>query len=190
MLTLDEENLVRLFQELDPKRRAQATKGALRRAANLVKKEAVKNLKSSKNGKGKNINTASGLQKGIRRLIYRKTMGFRVTVGTARRGKSDKAFIYGYHQGRGYRRAMARGVRKGFLTSYEKPVLIWAEDGTDDRSTKSRGRKKGHFTGSMPRYGFMERTKVQMKDKVTDLLHKEINYSIQRIAKKYGCRVT
>ncbi len=164
MLTLDDDNLVKLFEALNPKQRKQAIQGALRRAATKVKKEAVKNLRSARNGKGETIKTSKELEKGIRRLAYKKHLGFRVTVGSKKKAKT-------------------------------KPILVWAEEGTKKRFTKTqtkvyRRKRGGHYTGEMPRYGFMQRTKEQVKDKVTDMLHNEINQNIQRIAKKYGCRVT
>ena len=169
MMTVDDEKLIKLFQALDPKQRKKAIKGALTRAANLVRKEAQANLKSSK------INTSTGLPKGIRRLVYRDKLGFRVTVGTGK-----------------------KGVRGAFHTNRqgkEKPVLLWAEGGTKRRFTVTtsrifRRKRRGHPTGSMPRYGFMERTKQEITPKVDALLKNEINLNIQKIAKKYGCTIS
>lgn len=190
-MTIDDEKLVKLFEALDPKRRRQALKGALRRTANLVRKKAQANLKSS------HINTSTGLPKGIRRLLYKQKLGFRVTVGTKKRGGGQNSAAYGYHQGRSYRRAVERGVSAARLTSYEKPVLLWAENGTKSRRTKasslwrgSRRKRRGHPTGSMPRYGFMERTRQEMSPEVDALLKNEINLNIQKIAKKYGCTIS
>lgn len=168
-MTVDDENLVKLFKALDPKQREKALKGALMRAGNLLLKEAQTNLKNKK------INTDTGLPKGIRRLIYKKVLGFRVTVGTGK-----------------------KGVRGGFHTNRfgkEKPVLLWAEGGTKKRFTTTltrifRRKRRGHSTGWMPRYGFMEKTRQEMSPQIEALLKKEINLNIQRIAKKYGCTVS
>ena len=43
----NDENLQRLFAELEPKRRLQAIKGGFRREANQVRKTAINNLRSS-----------------------------------------------------------------------------------------------------------------------------------------------
>lgn len=168
-MTIDDEKLIKLFEALDPKRRRQALKGALRRTANLVRKKAQANLKSS------HINTSTGLPKGIRRLLYKQKLGFRVTVGTGK-----------------------KGVRGAFHTNRqgkEKPVLLWAEGGTGQRFTKTatrifRRKRSGHSTGSMPRYGFMEKTRQEMSPEVDALLKNEINLNIQKIAKKYGCTIS
>ena len=191
-MTVDDEKLVKLFAALDPKQRKKAIKAALTGAGAQVRKAAVKNLKAIKR-----LNSSTGLTKGIRRINYKGKLGFRVTIGTKERGKGKNSAAYGYHQGRSYRRAVARGVNEDKLKSYEKPVLLWAEGGTKSRHTKtkssrrgSRRKRRGHPTGSMPRYGFMERTKQEMTPKVDALLKNEINLNIQKIAKKYGCTIS
>ncbi len=178
MMTVDDDKLVKLFQALDPKQRKKAIKSALTRAAAQVRKQAVKNLKSALPESGKD------LAKGIRRVSYKNKIGFRVTIGTKKKKKGSRieSVMHSddvYHTNR-------RGLAK--------PILIWAEGGTKSRHTKtesswrgSRRKRKGHPTGSMPRYGFMEKTKEEMLPKVDAMLKQEINLSIQRIAKKYGC---
>lgn len=167
----DDKNLQRLFAEMDTKKRMKALKGAFRRTANQVRKTAIKNLRGS-------IRTDSDLECGVRALVFkRKAAGFRVTIGTKKAGKSGKE--YGYHLNR-------QGLKK--------PVLIWAEAGTRWRRSKKAtlyqigGKwRTGRTRGFMKRYGFMQKTLTEVRDRVTDSLHKEVVNSITKEAKKYGC---
>lgn len=169
MLQYDDSNLERLFTAMEPKRRLKALKGAFRREANRVRKTAVNNLRGS-------IRSDKDLENGVRALVFKRKAGFRVTIGTRKASKNGNG-ERGMHLNR-------RGLKK--------PVLIWAEGGTADRRTKSKTRifkrsRKGHSTGRMRRYGFMAKTLTQVRDSVTDDLHKEVINSITKEAKKYGC---
>lgn len=164
----DDENLQRLFAEMDTRKRMKALKGAFRREANNVRKTAINNLRGS-------IRTDRDLERGIRTVVFKRKAGFRVTIGTKKAGKSGKE--YGFHVNR-------RGL--------EKPVLIWAEGGTNLRRTKTKTRiftrsRKGHKTGRMKRYGFMRKTLTDVRDRITDSLHDEVINSVTKEAKKYGC---
>lgn len=165
-------NLQRLFAELEPKRRTQALKGGFRKAANNVRKKAVANLR------GKEIRTDKDLEKGIRAVVFKRKAGFRVTIGTKKAGKNGKG-ERGMHTNR-------QGLKK--------PILIWAEMGTKQRETKNGGGRRAaryraaHSTGSMPRYGFMEETRNQVRDTVTEDMRKQVTENVQRVAKKYGCK--
>lgn len=170
-ISYDCRNLQRLFEELTPKRRAQAIKGALRRAANTIRRVAVNNLRSS-------LNSNRDLERGVRAIVWKRQAGFRVTVGPKAASRKTGKGERGYHTNR-------RGLKK--------PVLMWAEDGTDSRRTKSKARiftrsRKGHSTGRMKRYGFMARTKSETEANVTSMLHTEIINNVKRVAKKYGCK--
>ena len=166
----DDSQLQKLFAELEPKRRAQAFRGAFKRAADSVRRTALSNLRSK-------IRTNKDLERGVRSIVYKKkAAGFRVTVGTKKANKKGKREA-GYHLNR-------QGLKK--------PVLIWAEDGTKSRKTKTetkifRRSRKGHPTGRMKRYGFMAKTRNQTEGSITATLHDEIRASVARIAKKYGC---
>lgn len=169
MLEYDDRNLQRLFAEMDAPHRLKALRGAFRKEAGRVRRIAVNNLRGS-------IRTDRDLAKGIRAIVYKKTAGFRVTIGT-RKANRNGLGEYGFHKNR-------QGLKK--------PVLIWAEEGTDLRRTKARSKifvrkRKGHSTGRMRRYGFMAKTKSQVQDSVTNNLRKEIVKSVEKIAKKYGC---
>ena len=169
----NDENLQRLFAELEPKRRLQAIKGGFRREANQVRKTAINNLRSS-------IQSNKDLEKGVRAIVFKRKAGFRVTVGTKRAGKNGKGEA-GFHTNR-------QGLKK--------PVLIWAEEGTKDRKTKPKqGTRRraarlraSHSTGRMKRYGFMAQTLNSVRDTVTDNIHKMVTENIEQVAKKYGCK--
>lgn len=169
----NDENLQRLFAELEPKRRLQAIKGGFRREANQVRKTAINNLRSS-------IQSNKDLEKGVRAIVFKRKAGFRVTVGTKRAGKNGKGEA-GFHTNR-------QGLKK--------PVLIWAEEGTKERQTKpKKGTRRraarlraSHRTGRMRRYGFMAQTLTSVRDTVTTNIHEMVAENVQKVAEKYGCK--
>ncbi len=177
MIRYSPENLSKLFKELDPKKKIQALKGASRKAATKVRKKAVENLRSS----GLAINKE--LEKGVRKSIYKKKPGFLVTIGSKEKKKRTK-----------------KGPAKSTWTNFsyhtnskglKKPILIWAEEGTQVRKTRTQSswfvrKKKGHLTGRMRAYRFMKKTKKDVKDKVTDFYRKSLEESIIQTVKKYG----
>lgn len=170
----DDSNLQRLFAELEPKRRVQAIKGGFRKEAAKVRKTAINNLRSS------GIKSSKDLERGIRAVVFKRTAGFRVTVGTKRAGKNGKGEA-GYHTNR-------QGLKK--------PILIWAEEGTAERRTKpkkgTRRRaarlRQAHSTGRMRRYGFMAQTLNDVRDTVTNDLHAMVIDNVTKVAEKYGCK--
>ena len=169
----DDRNLQQLFADLGPKRRLQAVKGGFRREANRVRKTAINNLRSS-------IRTDKDLEKGVRAIVFKRKAGFRVTVGTKKAGKNGKGEA-GFHTNR-------QGLKK--------PILIWAEDGTEERKTKPKqGTRRraarlraSHRTGRMKRYGFMAQTLSSVRDTVTANIHEMVTENVQKVAKKYGCK--
>ncbi len=169
----NDENLQRLFAELEPKRRLQAIKGGFRREANQVRKTAINNLRSS-------IQSNKDLEKGVRTVLFKRKAGFRVTVGTKRTGKNGKGEA-GFHTNR-------QGLKK--------PILIWAEEGTEERKTKPKqGTRRraarlrtSHRTGRMKRYGFMAQTLQSVRDTVTNNIHEMVTENVKKVAEKYGCK--
>lgn len=156
-MTYDDSRLFKLFGELDPKRRKQALKGAMSRTGSKVRRVALKNLRSA-------FKAGKDLEKQLRKVNYRKQLGFRLTVRP--NGKSKRA-----------------------------PILMWGETGTRKRYTKTetkiyRRKKRSHYTGQMPRYGFMERTRSEVDGEVTEMFRQEVVRNVTRIARKYGCTVT
>ena len=169
----DDRNLQQLFADLEPKRRLQAVKGGFRKEANRVRKTAINNLRSR-------ISTDKDLEKGVRAIVFKRKAGFRVTVGTKKAGKNGKGEA-GFHTNR-------QGLKK--------PILIWAEDGTEERKTKPKqGTRRraarlraSHRTGRMKRYGFMAQTLSSVRDTVTANIHEMVTENVQKLAKKYGCK--
>lgn len=161
-----------LSRLLTPRQIRNSVKRAYRREANKACKIAVRTLRvSGLRVKGDN----SDWEKGIRPYIYSRGGGFLVTVkakGTNRQGKGEK----GMHKNRA-------GVKK--------PVLMWAEDGTAVRKTKSRSRvfirkRKGHSTGRMPGYGFLDKATPGMFQSVEAGLFPEIEAAMDKVARKAG----
>lgn len=171
VMQYDDSNLQRLFAALQPRQRMQALKGAFRREAGRVRKVAVGNLRSS-------IRSDRDLERGVRAIVFKRKAGFRVTIGTKKAGKSGKE--YGFHTNR-------RGLKK--------PVLIWAESGTKRRQSRHATRypvgsrwATGKNRGAMKSYGFMSKTKSDVRGSVTDSLHNQVREYVTKTAKKYGCR--
>lgn len=139
-----------VYRALDLKEQRKAMRGAMRREGNRLKKQAAANLQGSGMGTG----TKQKVSKGIRVRVYPDRYGAGFMLSVKPRGR------HGVHKNR---------------FGKEKPVLMWAEDGTRLRHTgrrlssffsKSRytGKKVrqyvrgGRSTGRMRRYGFMRRT--------------------------------
>lgn len=174
MIECDAEKLTKAIMELEPKRRMQAMKGAFRKAANKVKKQAVGNLRQAK------VRSDKSMEKGIRSAVWKKKAGFRVTIGTKKANKRGKG-ASGWHTNR-------RGQTL--------PILIWMEKGAKDEGKKTRytktqtrifkRKRKGHSTGILKPRGFMEKTEKEMKDQITDELRLAMEDSIMKALKKYG----
>ena len=92
--------------------------------------------------------------------------GFRVTVGTGRGN-------VGFHK-----------TRQGVL----KPVLMWAEDGTEYRRTRGSAKRPSRVTGKMKRYGFLERAKNQTAGRITNDIRDAVVNGIIKTSQKYGCQ--
>lgn len=167
----DDTQLQKLFTEMDVKHRKRALKGAFRREANQVRRTAINNLRSS-------LHSNRDLEKGIRAIVFKKAAGFRVTIGTKKANRKTGKGEKGMHINR-------QGLKK--------PVLIWAEGGTEQRKTKTKTRvfvreRRSHNTGRMKRYGFMRKTQTDVRDKVTADLRNEIVESVTKTANKYDCK--
>lgn len=163
-----------LLREMTPKQIRAAVKGAYRAEAKKARAIAVRNLSSS----GLDVQgNRSDWQKGIRSYIYRNGGGFMITVkarGSKDGGKSMHVNRFGF----------------------KKPILMWAEEGTKPRKTKSNGGshartfvrrlRKGHATGSMPAYGFLARSAPEMYRTVEQDLYGEVEKAVEKKAAKLG----
>lgn len=160
----DDRNLQRMIDELDAKHRVKVLKGAFRIAGNKIKKTAIMNLRQS-------ISSNKTLEKGVKVKVWKRTAGFRVTVGD------------GFYKSKRFTGYSAREV----------PVLRWLDTGTKGRKTKKKlrffkGGKKSHSTGRLKSYGYMSRTLNQEESSVTAYLQDAVVKSVTRISKKYGCK--
>lgn len=187
-ITYDDSKLEKFFADLDPKQRKSALKGCMRRSAGKVRKQAVSNLRSCTTRKGTAINSNRELERGIRAIVYKKkAVGFRVTVGPGRGGR-------GYYKTKGYKKAYDKAFKKSgdekkaheAAKGKMKPVLIWMENGTKARSTRSWPRSRRHSTGTLRSYGFIKKTEDQMKGRITEVVRDSIREYMTKLIKKYG----
>lgn len=163
-----------VFTALDVKKQRKVMKSAMRREGNRLKKVAVDNLRASGIGQG----TKRSLSKGVYVRTYpdRYGLGFMVSV-----------------KPHGHR----KGVHKN-RQGLEKPVLMWAEDGTRQRRTGRR--KKSFFSlsrftgkrvrqynrdganrGRMRGYGFLAKTERQTADSVEENLFRELEKQVNAV---------
>lgn len=150
----DDSRLWRMFAELERPARLRAVKMAFRREAARVRRVAVDNLRSK-------VASSRQIERGIRNVVYKRTAGFRVTIGS---------------------RAAPKGKSKG--KGGGKPVLIWLEGGTERRFTR-RGRRN---RGVIRPVRFMARTLTRVRGTVGADLRRQVIESIIRISRKYGCK--
>lgn len=144
-----------LTAALDQKSVRNSLRSALRKSAGRVKQAAVQQMKSRGLGAG----STQKLSKSIRTRVYPQNRGFLVTVKP--HGKK------GYHRNR---------------FGKEKPVLMWAEEGTKARFTRGRRR----FTGSMKAYRFMQRAEDMTSATIEKDLLREYEVQLQKRLKQKG----
>lgn len=178
-----------VLEALDLKEQRKAMRGAMRREANRIRKMAVGNMTSSGllSSKGKkhrkdSTTTAGKLGKGIYARVYPDKYGAGFMVSVTPHGK--------------------RGIHKN-RQGLQKPVLMWAEEGTRFRrvgkrkkgftyTSKRTGKKQrayirgGHSTGTMPTYGFMEKTEAQATMSVEQNLFKDFQDNLNKAIVKKG----
>lgn len=172
--TYNGQEWTRLLSELSPKELRKALRKAVRREASAAIKTARASLAaSSLKVKG----SRSDFDKGIRSFIYnpKRAVGFLITVkprGAGRNGKGEK----GMHTNR---------------FGLKKPVLMWAEDGTKPRATKSRTKvytrkRMTHRTGQMPAYGFLKKAESEIFRQVEEGMVGDLEKAVEEAAKKSG----
>ncbi len=168
-----------VYKALDQTTHRKAMRSAMRREGNALKKAAVSNLGQSGIGGGTKRSLSSGIY--VRTYPDRYGLGFMVSVKPHGKRKG----IHLNRQGR------------------EKPVLMWAEDGTRLRHVgrrissvfgKSRftGKKirqyvrGGASRGKMKRYAFLAKTEQQTGASVEGNLFTSFQRSLERAARKQG----
>lgn len=155
-----------MMEVLDVRDQRKAMRSAMRREANKVKKMVGEEITAE--GLGTSSSTGHNLWKGLRVRVFPQKYGAGFMVSTKPRGGK------GYHKNR---------------WGKEKPVLMWAADGTKMRHTKGKGAlhfgRKGHSTGRMPKYDFMAKTEdraaAMVERDMIGEVEKEMNKRIERI---------
>jgi hypothetical protein len=161
-----------LLKQMNARQIKNSMKGAIRREANNARKIAQYKLSTQPiDVQG----SQSDWKKGIRARIYPKGTGFLITVKSRAANK----------QGQG-EKSMHKN-RQGL----KKPILMWAEDGTNPRKTKTKTKiftrlRKGHKTGRMPTYEFLDKATPDMFMSVETNLSSSVEASVARQAKKAG----
>lgn len=175
-----------LLKQLDRKQIKRALKGAYRKEANNAVKIARRHLHSS--GMQVKGNKADW-DKGIRTYVYSRGGGFLVTVKARAKSKRNSKEA-GMHANRQYGKPYKRGPLKGVpRKETKKPILMFAEDGTRLRKTRTNTTywpRKGHSTGQMRKYGFLEKATPEMFRSVEQGLQPELEKAVEKQAKKAG----
>jgi hypothetical protein len=164
-----------LLRQMNGKQIKKSLRGALRAESRKAQKIAQSKLQTS--GLRVQGDTADW-KKGIRTRIYpdNKGMGFMITVkaraASRKTGNGEKSM----HKNR---------------FGFKKPILMWAEEGTKSRKTKTQTKwgfrkRKGHSTGRMGAYGFMEAATPEMFQSVEAGLAPEVDKAVTKVAKKCG----
>lgn len=168
-ITFDDSRLTSLIEALDPKQRGQSLRRGLRKAAGVLRKEARSQLR------GTGFRSNANVERGIRTELFRRKLGFRVTVGTKRR----------------YRKSASSNAEK--RTRRLDVVALWAETGTIRRRTKShwtrRGFRKGADRGTMRQYEFMDKARQSKGPQMEKEVRQGLIDGVVKTAKKYGCSI-
>ena len=168
-----------VFRALDLTIQRKALRGAMRREGNRLRKTATSNLSQSGIGGG----TKRSLSSGIYVRVYPDNYGAGFMVSVRPRGKNK-----GIHLNR---------------QDLQKPVLMWAEDGTRQRRIGRRvssSLSKSRFTGKkvrqylrgganrgkMKRYGFLAKTEEQTAASVEANLFNNFQGNLEKAARRQG----
>lgn len=183
-MTFDDSRLKGALRELDPKLIKKALRGGMSKTATELRRKAIANLRSE-------VKSSSGLEKGIRKGIYKGNGGFYVTIGT-------RGTVRRYKGKRNGRRRYGRS-RKGWTSmsmttnsrGQTKPVLPWLELGTKQRFTKSRTKewvrkRAGHRTGRVEPRTFMEKTERQNRTSMVTGITDNFDKCLKKIISRYG----
>lgn len=170
-----------VYRSLSAKQQRKAMNKAMRREAGRVRKEVIANLRTATAGKKGRL--GKGTRQDIAKGVYVRTYPERYGTGFMVSVKPHGA-RHGIHTN-----------RRGF----QKPVLMWAEDGTRHRNvgrrkqsffsksrwTGSRVRnyhRSGHSTGRMPAYGFMAKAERDTSQGVEGRLFADFQKNVEDTA--------
>lgn len=150
-----------VFEALSLKDQRKAIRAAMRGESKRIKEMAAQTIGASGLGTG----TKQQVSKSLRARVWpqRYGAGFEVTTKPHRKT--------GYHRNR---------------YGKEKPVLMWAEEGTADRSTKYRNNRRWHKTGRMRAYRFLSGVESRATAQVENNLFNEFQANLSKAARKKG----
>lgn len=155
-----------VLSSLNLKDQRKALRGAMRREGNRLKKVAASNLAATGIGQG----TRQPLSKGLQVRVYPERYGAGFMVSAKPHRKK------GYHVNR-------QGL--------EKPILMWAETGAGRPRRKTRSqskfyvrKRKGHDTGRMKRYPFIDRTEEGQTSTVENNLWQNFQGNLDKALRK------
>lgn len=147
-----------VFEALDTTEQRKAMRSAIRRNVNKARKVVEAKMEATKLGRGTN----QRLSKSLRVRIYPDKYGLGAMITTKPRGKR------GYHKNR---------------FGKEKPVAMWAEDGTVKRTQRRKGfwgLKKGRNVGAMPAYHFLR----DSEEAATHVIEENLFHDFQKNLEK------
>lgn len=150
-----EKGFMDFYKDLSPSEVSKSVRDAMIRVADKVRQRAIGRLHSYTE-----FHAPSSMDKGIRTVLFSRIFGFKVTI------KPKQGTDEGYYRN-----------RQGKL----KPVLAWAETGTNARVTRRSSRNRG----KMKEYPFMP-TEEEMASVVESDLWSEIERSVENAARKNG----
>ncbi len=185
-----------VIREVSPKVQRKAMRGAMRSEANNIKKAVVARIKTTAGGK-KSLpltHSGGGIEKTLLTRVYpdKYGLGFMVTVKP--HGKK------GYYKSR--QNANRSGKKRGGAQQGEKPILMFAEEGTKSRNVGRRvghyvmnkGRfaikahrdyqRSGHSTGEMPAYHFLPATEQEQSQGIEERLWRKFEQNLDKSIKK------
>ncbi len=166
-----------VWKALDMKEQRKAMRGAMRKEAMNVKKAAQAAMDTSGLGRG----TKQRVRKSIYMRVYPSRYGLGFMASVVPHGK--------------------RGIHTNRFGK-QKPVAMWAEDGTANRNVGKRkrgwrvitrtGRKgrnyerSGHSTGKMRSYDFMKKAEEQTAPGVENRLFENLEQNVEKAARAKG----
>lgn len=148
-----------LLEHLTPRAVRNSLKGAYRSVAKYVRSSGRSSLSASSLSVQGN---RSDWSRGVRTRVYSRGGGFMLTVKGVK-GQSMHTNRFGR----------------------QKPILMWAEDGTRERRTRG-GLRRSHSTGRMPRYGYISRIEGSLYTYVDGALGAELERCVGVQAAKLG----
>lgn len=170
-ITYDDSQLRAMFEDLQPKHRVKALKSAVRRGGNMVKKAAVGVLRSK-------IHSTPSLEKGIRVLTFKKSVGFRVTIGSVKGKKMQRLMSITDAK-------TGKKITKNPSQDRSYILRIFEAFGGEER--KHRTGKKSS-TGIIQQVRFMEQAQAEAAGSVNEEIQKAFITNIQKIAAKNGAK--